>query len=238
VVTDNEAKRKRLSEVTQQIQNRWGHQAIHTFTAAETIPHVPTSYEPLDSVLGIGGVPRGRITEILGAPTSGAATLILRIIASAQRQQDMAIYIDPLCTFDPVYAAQHGVNPDQVLLIRNPHKEKAWEMARDLISSGGVGVMTFHTSHLGQPPNGMLSQINTALGKSPCALLILQSLQRPVVNVVDFASLRLQLTRERWLRRRAEVSGYRTRVTILKNKLAPVGRSVGITIPLQRGVHP
>ena len=111
------------------IQQRWGTQALRRWgeapayrqgQAARAVeaPHIPTGFPALDQALGIGGIPRGRITEMMGAPTSGMATLALKVIASAQSRRDMAAYVDLGYTFDPDYAARCGVTPDKLLLVR------------------------------------------------------------------------------------------------------------------------
>ena len=75
-------KRKRLEATVIAIQRKWGFKALRRAEAAPAVPHIPTGFAPLDQALtGLGGIPRGRITEILGAPTSGKATLAVSRIS-------------------------------------------------------------------------------------------------------------------------------------------------------------
>src|SRR5262245_57015953 len=109
-----------LAELITAVQRRWGTRALRLLRAAteEVIPVVPTGFHDLDSALRIGGVPRGRITELLGTPTSGMTTIALTLIAQAQAQGDLASYIDLSKTFDAEYAALVGVDLAALLLIR------------------------------------------------------------------------------------------------------------------------
>jgi recombination protein RecA len=231
-VAINDDKSKRLETVTQTIQNRWGQQSLRTLKQVE-ISCISTTYPQLDQALGIGGIPRGRITEILGHATSGAATLMMRIIGSGQAADNMIVYIDSEKTFNPVYAAYHGLKSDKTLLVQAATPENAAGIARELIVSGGVGVLAIRVSDTRKPSPGLLGQLNSAVGQSSCALLVLHDPMRGESWLSFYASVRLQLVRERWLRKRQQICGLRARVTILKNKLAAPGRPVSITIPIR-----
>ena len=116
-------KKKRLEATVAAIQLRWGQKALQpakqAFSPTETAPHISTSFPALDQALaGIGGIPQGRLTEILGTPTSGMATLALKIIAQAQSEGHTTAYLDLGRTFDPEYAARCEVNLSHLLLIR------------------------------------------------------------------------------------------------------------------------
>jgi len=234
----------------QAIQKRWGPKAIHKLEASATkmeIPHIPTSFPALDRALGIGGIPRGRITEILGAPTSGMATLSLKLIAKAQEDKDTAAYLDLSYTFDPDYAARCDVSLDRLLLIRPHSGREALEITHSLIAGGGMGVLVFDSvSHLLGETHGpllmsaALRQLVGALAESPCALVFLTPLYFGDATsqanypsgfaLPHYATVRLLIEKERWLKRRRDVRGYRARVTVIKNKLAPSGKSAAIEI--------
>src|SRR5258708_4681523 len=105
--------RTNLETVISGIQQRWGPDILRVFgkpDAATEVPHIATGFAALDRALGIGGVPRGHITEILGAPTSGMSTLAFRIVANAHAAGDMAVYVDPGKTFDADYAVRCGID--------------------------------------------------------------------------------------------------------------------------------
>jgi recombination protein RecA len=106
-------KRKRLAAAVAVIQQRWGQRALRRGpTPAPVQRAIPTGFAGLDSILdGSGGIPRGRISELLGAPTSGMVTLALKVMAQAQANGDMVAYIDLGHTFDPDYAAAVGLFP-------------------------------------------------------------------------------------------------------------------------------
>ena len=104
-------KKKRLEAMMAALQLRWGQKALQpgdqAFPPTAEVSPISTSFPSLDRALdGIGGIPRRRLTEILGAPTSGMATLALKIIATAQAEGNLAVYIDLGATFDPDYAAR------------------------------------------------------------------------------------------------------------------------------------
>jgi recombination protein RecA len=240
-------KTKRLEQTAQAIQERWGARALRSLDALiqADFPHVATRFPLLDRALGIGGIPRGRITEIAGMPTSGTGSLMLRTMASAQAEGDMAVYVDAGRTFDPLYAARCGVNLDRLLLVRPSAYRDGLHITHDLVASGGAGLLVFD---LGTDPGSALTEpldwLVSPLAGSPCALVFLIPLSRqPAAPARDraaglalahYATLRLKVEKQRWLRRRQDVRGYRTRVTILKNKLAPPGRPVTLTISVDR----
>jgi recombination protein RecA len=242
-------KRKQLEATVIAIQKRWGAKALRRGEQPLTqIPHISTSFPALDKILvGIGGIPRGRLTEILGAPTSGMTTLALKIIAQAQTKKDTAAYIDLGGTFDPDYAARCEVNLARLLLVRPGSGVEALEIAQHLIASKGVGVLVFDAvSHLLTHSNGAqtlslaLRQLPSVLSNSPCALIFLTPL--PTDDAMSaanypsgfalphYATLRLGLKKERWLHKRGQLHGYEARVLVLKNKLGQAGQSAKVSI--------
>lgn len=109
-----------LHEVIAAIQRRWGARALRFLgNAQNTLPSViTTSFAELDAALHIGGLPRGRISEFLGTPTSGMTTIALTMIAVAQARGDLVGYIDLSRTFDAEYAAALDVDLPSLLLVR------------------------------------------------------------------------------------------------------------------------
>lgn len=232
------------------IQRRWGPQALHRLGQAATtaeIPHIPTGFPALDKALGIGGIPRGRVTEILGVPTSGMATLALKLIASAQAAGDVAAYIDLSFTFDPDYAARCGVNPEKLLLVRPHNGDEALEIFYSLVASRGAGLLVFDSvshmiaeSHALQTLSTILRRLTGTLAQSPCASIFLTPLHFGDAASMDnypggfalphYATVRLLIEKEQWLRKRRDVRGYRARVTLLKNKMGAAGKRVNIAI--------
>jgi len=245
-------KRKRLAATVAAIQRRWGTKALsrgeRTLRPPVEIPHISTSFPSLDQALaGIGGIPRGRLTELLGAPTSGMATLALKIMASAQPDGQTAVYVDLGRTFDPDYAARCGVNLAQFLLVRPANGLEALEIGHSLIASRGAGVLVFDAvTHLLADPQGAqalsmaLRQLLPVLAKSPAVLIFLTPLQfgsaMSAANypsgfaLPHYATLRLQLKKEKWIHKGRDVRGYQARVLVLKNKLGQAGRQATIAI--------
>jgi recombination protein RecA len=109
--------------------------------AIDEISVIPTGALQLDVALGVGGIPRGRITEIYGPESSGKTTLALHIIAEAQRMGGTAAFIDAEHALDPVYAKNLGVNTDELLISQPDTGEQALEIAETLVRSNAVDVI-------------------------------------------------------------------------------------------------
>jgi recombination protein RecA len=109
--------------------------------ALDEIAVIPTGSIALDVALGIGGIPRGRITEIYGPESSGKTTLALHIIAEAQRAGGIAAFIDAEHALDPIYAKNLGVNTDEMLISQPDTGEQALEIAETLVRSNAVDVI-------------------------------------------------------------------------------------------------
>ena len=109
--------------------------------ALEEIAIIPTGALALDAALGVGGIPRGRITEIYGPESSGKTTLALHVIAEAQRMGGTAAFIDAEHALDPIYAKNLGVNTDELLISQPDTGEQALEIAETLVRSNAVDVI-------------------------------------------------------------------------------------------------
>lgn len=244
-------KRKRLESVVAAIQQRWGTKALHRVERAgpgTQIPHIPTGFPNLDKALaGIGGIPRGRLTEFLGTPTSGMATLALKIIANAQAEKDRAAYFDLGGTFDPDYAARCHINLSRLFIVRPQSGSEALEITRSLIASRGLGVLVFDSvahlltePHSAQRLSAALRQLPSVLAQSSCACIFLTPLSVGGVSsptnypsnfaLPHYATIRLLLAKERWLYKGADVRGYEARVEVIKNELGPAGRKATIAV--------
>ena len=109
--------------------------------ALDEISVIPTGALSLDAALGIGGIPRGRVTEIYGPESSGKTTLALHVIAEAQRMGGTAAFIDAEHALDPIYAKNLGVNTDELLISQPDTGEQALEIAETLVRSNAVDVI-------------------------------------------------------------------------------------------------
>src|SRR4026207_1444519 len=107
----------------------------------DEISVIPTGAMQLDVALGVGGIPRGRVTEIYGPESSGKTTLALHVIAEAQRMGGTAALIDAEHALDPIYAKNLGVNTDELLISQPDTGEQALEIAETLVRSNAVDVI-------------------------------------------------------------------------------------------------
>jgi recombination protein RecA len=110
-------------------------------TARQQVDFIPSGSIALDLALGVGGVPRGRITEIFGPESSGKTTVCQHVIAEAQRRGGVAAFIDVEHALDPGYARACGVNVDELLVSQPDTGEQALEITETLIRSGGIDVV-------------------------------------------------------------------------------------------------
>ena len=253
----NRAKQKKLEMTVLQIQRRWGPKALRKLEVSKAgaeVPHIPTGFGKLDKALGIGGIPRSRISEIIGPVTSGKTTIALKIIAHAQGQKDAAAYIDLSQTFDPDYAFRCGVDLTKLVIVQPNSGREALAIANSLVLSRSLGVIVFDSvsSLLGESPSPQLMsealrQFSGSLADSACALLFLTSLYFGGPSSKDnypsglalshYASLRLLVERERWIKRYGDVRGYTAEVEVIKNKLAPAGKKVSVSITFNGTVN-
>jgi recombination protein RecA len=122
------------------IEKQFGSGSIMRLGSAEKqqVDTIPTGSIALDLALGVGGVPRGRITEIFGPESSGKTTLCQHVIAEAQRKGGVAAFIDVEHALDPGYARACGVNVDELLVSQPDTGEQALEITETLIRSGGI----------------------------------------------------------------------------------------------------
>jgi recombination protein RecA len=122
------------------IEKQFGRGSIMKLGSAERqqVDSIPTGSIALDLALGVGGIPRGRITEIFGPESSGKTTLCQHVIAEAQRRGGIAAFIDVEHALDPGYARACGVNVDELLVSQPDTGEQALEITETLIRSGGV----------------------------------------------------------------------------------------------------
>jgi recombination protein RecA len=134
---------KALETTLSQIRRRFGDGAIMRLGGAPgmNVAAIPTGSLALDLALGIGGVPRGRVTEIYGPEASGKTTLCQHIIAEAQKMGGVAAFIDVEHALDPGYAAKCGVDVDNLLISQPDTGEQALEIAEALVRSGAVDVI-------------------------------------------------------------------------------------------------
>lgn len=136
-------KQKALETAIEQLEKQYGKGAVMKLGAAPAlnVEAIPTGSIALDSALGIGGVPRGRIVEIFGPESGGKTTVALHIVAEAQKRGGEAAFIDVEHALDPVYAKALGVNIDSLLVSQPDTGEQALEITEALVRSGAIDVI-------------------------------------------------------------------------------------------------
>ena len=139
----SEGRLKSVDNAITQIQRQFGKGSIMRLgsTERENIPVIPTGILSIDLAMGVGGLPRGRVTEIYGPEASGKTTLALHVIAEAQRRGGNVAFIDAEHALDTAYAERLGVDVDNLLISQPDFGEQALEIAEILIRSGGIDVV-------------------------------------------------------------------------------------------------
>ncbi len=139
----DEAKKSVLDKALKDIVKRYGEGSIMKLGQAKhlAVDAIPTGSLSLDIALGVGGIPRARITEIYGPEASGKTTICQHIVAEAQKMGGTAAFIDMEHALDPVYAAKCGVNVDELLISQPDMGEQALEITETLVRSGAVEIV-------------------------------------------------------------------------------------------------
>jgi recombination protein RecA len=195
-------KEKALDIAISQIEKQFGKGSIMRLgeaAARVTVEVIPTGSLGLDLALGVGGIPRGRVTEIFGPEASGKSTLCQHIIAEAQELGGKAAYIDVEHAFDPSYAAACGVKLEELLVSQPDTGEQALEITETLVRSGAIDVVAIDSvaalapraeiegemgeSHVGLQARLMsqaLRKLSAAISKSRTAVLFVNQLREKV----------------------------------------------------------
>ena len=140
---DKSEKQKSIDQALKEIRTKFGDEAIATYGTGtpQKIPAISTGSIGLDAILGIGGLPRGRIIEIFGSESSGKTTLALHVIAEAQKAGGIAAFIDAEHALDPEYAQRIGVKLPELLISQPDTGEQALDIVESLVRSGNVDVI-------------------------------------------------------------------------------------------------
>lgn len=235
--------RGRLHALVATAQRRWGAARVLRF-GAEAAPDsavLPTGIVALDDVLG--GLPRGALTELLGAPTSGMTTLALAAIAHTQASGALAAWIDVGGTFDPAYAAACGVDLAALLLARPTSAADALELVEALVTSGALGLLVVDAlAWLAAAPPGAtllataLRRLTPLLARAPTALVALTTLPLPMPSspLAHPAALRLHIARGAWAVTAGQVPRADAHVFVMKRRGAADGARFGVPITFPR----
>ncbi|MDB9960824.1 recombinase RecA [Oceanihabitans sp.] len=253
---EQEAKLKALKLTLDKLDKAYGKGTVMKMSdqAIVDVEAISSGSLGLDIALGVGGYPRGRVIEIYGPESSGKTTLTLHAIAEAQKAGGIAAFIDAEHAFDRFYAANLGVDIDNLIISQPDNGEQALEITDNLIRSGAIDIIVIDSvaaltpkseieGEMGDSKMGLharlmsqaLRKLTASISKTNSTVIFINQLREKIGvmfgnpetttggNALKFyASVRLDIRRSTQIKSTdGAVQGNKTRVKVVKNKVAP-----------------